>query len=69
MENWREPIETKDELASQLQDATLDTYERKSSKTSRHQKNYKDKPTASKPVIKEATDKQRRVYHDLNLAV
>ena len=68
MENWREPVQTKDELASQFQNATTDGYQRKSSKASRHQKKYKDKPTTTKPVITQATDQQRQAYRDLKLA-
>lgn len=68
MENWQEPVAKQDNLKSQLQSATKDMYHRTSSKASRYRKNYKDKPTASQPVIWPATAKQKKAYCDLQLA-
>lgn len=68
MENWQEPVHGKDGLNSQLRNATKDTYQRVSTKTSRYQKNYKDPPSAKKPIIQPATERQRRAYRQLKQA-
>lgn len=68
MENWQEPVHGKEGLNSQLQNATKDTYQRSSSKTSRYQKNYKDPPSAKKPHIQPATEQQQLAYRKLQQA-
>ncbi|MCL4205696.1 MAG: transposase [Pirellulaceae bacterium] len=68
MENWHEPACGEETLTSRLQSATKDEYERTSSKTSRYRANYKDAPSATKPIIRQATRKQKEAYRALFLA-
>lgn len=68
MENWREGARGDDKLTSRLGAATKDGYERTSSKTSRYRSNYKDKPSATKPIIQQATREQKKMYRTLQLA-
>lgn len=49
---WEQPDEA---FATKLQAATKDEYRRHSSKKARYCPNYKDKPSAGKPVIRNAT--------------
>jgi len=68
MDNWHEAACGKDKLTSRLQAATKDGYDRTSSKTSRYHSKYKDKPSATKPVIQQATRDQKKAYRALQLA-
>lgn len=68
MDNWHEPARGNDKLTSRLQAATKDAYDRCSSKAARYRPTIKDKPSATKPIIQQATRKQRRAYSDLQLA-
>jgi hypothetical protein len=68
MDNWHEPARGNDKLTSRLQAATKDGYERSSRKTSRYHSKYKNKPNATKPVIQQATRKQKQAYRALQLA-
>ena len=68
MANWHESAHGKDKLTSRLQAATQDGYRRSSSKTSRYHAKYKDKPSATKPMIQSATRKQKQTYRALQLA-
>jgi hypothetical protein len=68
MDYWHEPARGKDKLTSRLQAATKDDYRRTSSKRSRYHAKYKDKPSATKPVIQKATREQRQAYRALQLA-
>lgn len=47
-------------MAEQLQSAVKDNYQRKSSKKARYRPEYKDKPSAGKPVIERAKAKHKR---------
>ena len=68
MDNWQQPARGKDKLTSRLQTALKDDYQRSSSKASRYRRSDKDKPSASKPKIKQATRKQKRAYRELLIA-
>jgi hypothetical protein len=68
MDNWHEPARGKDTLTARFQDAKIDDYERRSSKTSRYHSKYKDKPSATQPIVQNATRKQREAYRTLQLA-
>ena len=68
MRHWYEVDDGANSLSAQLGDATKDEYERVSKKAARYQANYKDKPTAGKPVVRNATSKQRRNYNELKNA-
>ena len=56
---WCEVPEEGNDLATLLQNAVIDTYERPSSKRSRYRPNKKDKPSAGKPIIEEANKKKK----------
>jgi hypothetical protein len=49
---WERPNQA---FASKLQAATKETYERHGPKTGRYRPNYKEKPAAGKPVVRNAT--------------
>jgi hypothetical protein len=49
---WEQPDEA---FATKLQAATKDTHRRHGSKKARYRPNYKDKPSAGKPVVRTAT--------------
>jgi len=68
MDNWHEPARGKDKLTIRLQNARIDGYERTSSKTSRYHSKYKDKPSATRPIVEKATREQREAYRVLQLA-
>lgn len=68
MSNWREPVCHDRSLKHQLQQAVIDTYHRASQKQARYNPDYKDKPKATAPIIRNATDKQRRQYRALQVA-
>jgi hypothetical protein len=55
-------------LAWRLARATKDTYIRTSKKRARYRPKYKDKPTASKPILLDATPAQRAAYTALATA-
>jgi hypothetical protein len=59
---WEQPDEP---FASKLQSATKDNHKRHRPKKARYRPNYKDKPSAGKPVIRKATKwhKQRLQQH------
>jgi len=57
---WCEVPEDGADFNSQLQNAVIDTYERRSQKRSRYRPNKKDKPTVGKPIIKTATSEHKR---------
>ena len=64
---WEQPEEP---FASKLQSATKDKHKRHRPKKARYRPNYKDKPTAGKPVIQKATKwhKKRLKQHRLTAA-
>ena len=57
---WCEIPEEGADLTTQLQNAVLDTYTRRSSKRARYKPNKKDKPSAGKPIITVATRKNKQ---------
>lgn len=65
MRNWSRTINDPQELARDLRAATKDAYQRTRPKQGRYRPSYKDKPTVTKPIILEATAKQRRDYQSL----
>jgi len=68
MENWNHLAEPSNNMDKQLQEAVKDSYNRNTTKRARHQPSCKEKPSATKPIIKSATKKQRQNYTNLNLA-
>lgn len=69
MQNWSGAIRRPKEFARRLSQATKDTYTRTRPKRSRYRPAYKDKPTASKPIIQNATPAKRKAYKQLATAV
>jgi hypothetical protein len=67
MEQWNEPANGATKLNLQLKAATLDSYKRSSDKRARYQPSFKDKPSATKPIIQNATAIQKRNYTELSL--
>lgn len=65
LDNWHEPACGENKLTSRLQAAQQDDYVRTSSKTSRYRAGYKDKPTATQPVVIQATHTQQKAYRAL----
>ncbi|QGJ71789.1 Transposase [Planctomycetales bacterium 10988] len=65
MHHWHQPARGKSRLPKRLAQATKDTYHRRSSKVSRYRKEHIDQPTAAKPEIKQATEKQKKDYRNL----
>jgi hypothetical protein len=65
MRNWSGAIKTTRELDHCLSHATKDTYLRRSSKRARYRPNYKDQPSATKPIIIRAKREQRQAYKAL----
>jgi len=64
MRKWNEPIPPKERLSAQLAGATKDQYQRTKSKRARYQANLKDKPSAGKPKISNATKAQKIKYNE-----
>jgi hypothetical protein len=62
MRNWSRIINDPQELTRDLRAATKDAYQRTRPKQGRYRPGYKDKPTATKPIVLIATAKQRRDY-------
>jgi len=56
--DWSETPAIGEDLTVQLQCAVKDRYQRHGQKTGRYQPDYKDKPSAGKPIIRTATPKQ-----------
>jgi len=56
--DWNETPQTGEDLTMQLQRAVKDRYQRHGQKTGRYRPDYKDQPSASKPIIRTATPKQ-----------
>lgn len=68
MRNWNGAVHDPKALTRRLRDATKDTYRRTRSKQGRYRPSYKDKPTATRPIILTATPQQRRDYQALRMA-
>ena len=68
MRNWSSALQVGDELRRRLGSATKDGYQRRSSKRARYRPRYKDEPSATKPVIVQASRTQKQAYQELKLA-
>jgi hypothetical protein len=65
MDNWNAKAVDAESLWVELGNAIKDTYARKKTKAARYRPNYKDKPTATKPIVANATRTQRILCHAL----
>lgn len=65
MDNWNEPAHGASRLDRKFQRATKDVYHRSSEKDARYKPKFKDKPSATEPIVKEATQQQRQKYDKL----
>lgn len=65
--NWNQPASLGGNLNQQLQNSVKDLYQRASNKQARYHPDYKDKPSTTKPIIRAATNKQKKKYANLNL--
>ncbi len=68
MNNWLEPASGEESLKHQLLEAIVDSYDRQSKKQARYQPKYKDKPKVTKPIVKNASSRQKKNYHAFNMA-
>ncbi len=68
MRHWYETGDGASSFEALLTNAVKDPYDRTTRKAARYQANYKDKPTAGKPVVRSATEAQKRKYHELRIA-
>jgi hypothetical protein len=68
MRHWYEPTVGSATINAQLAGATKDEFERTSKKTARYKDNYKDTPTAGKPVIRAAKQIHKQIYRELETA-
>ena len=68
MRNWNSPVRATQTCRHQLSRATKDKYQRKRPKRGRYVRNYKDKPSATKPILVQATRIQTQTYQALKLA-
>lgn len=65
MRHWSQTINDPKSLVRRLRDATKDPYRRTGSKRARYRPHTKDKPSATQPIIIQATPQQRRDYQTL----
>lgn len=68
MREWTREVSNPRELSRRLSAAVKDDYRRRRSKRARYEPNYKDKPSATKPMIVEASAKQRKAYRAMSAA-
>jgi len=68
MRNWHCEAASPHELTLRLSQAVKDLYPRTGSKQARYKPNYKDQPSATKPVIVKATTRQRQNYQALAMS-
>ncbi len=68
MRHWYEIGPNGVGLNTRLANAVLDDYVRTSSKMARYRPRTKDIPTTNSPIVKRATDAQRKLYNKLQLA-
>jgi hypothetical protein len=68
MRNWNTQATSQRQLRLRLRDAVKDGYQRTSSKQARYKRNYKDKPSATQPIVITATAKQKRAYRKLKMS-
>lgn len=67
--HWYEDETRTESFNARMGAATKDDYERTTTKRARYQANYKDKPSAGKPIVRTATSEQKRAYDELRNAV
>ena len=65
IDSWRETQCNSTNLRAKLRTATKDEYHRTSSRKARYQPSSKEKPSATKPILVDATAKQRSRYQTL----
>jgi len=68
MRNWSRMTSDPAALARQLRAARKDTYQRTRKKQGRYRPQIKDKPSATEPILRQATARQRRDYHAFRMA-
>ena len=68
MRNWSGAITDPKSLTHRLRAATKDTYRRTRSKQARYHPDSKNKPCATQPIILQATNRQRKHFHAMNIA-
>jgi hypothetical protein len=68
MRNWAGSQQTPAELRQRLAAAKKDPYRRSSSKRPRYRPKYKEAPTATEPILVNATTKQKKAYATLKQA-
>jgi hypothetical protein len=68
IDTWNETLPRAERLPSRLRQATKDDYNRATRKAARYRPDYKDKPTATQPIVINATKKQMKNYAALQHA-
>ena len=68
MRNWSRATADPQLLARRLRAARKDSYQRTRSKRARYRPKCKEPPTATQPIIHQATARQRRAYQALSTA-
>jgi len=68
MRNWSTVIRSPQELRRRLSEALKDNYQRTGSKQARYRPESKDKPSATRPILIQASRNQRYAYQALRLA-
>lgn len=68
MRNWSSVIRSPNELRRRLGGAIKDGYQRNGTKQARYRPESKDKPSATKPILIQASSQQRNAYQTLRLA-
>jgi hypothetical protein len=68
MRNWSRATADPQLLARRLRAARKDPYQRTRSKRARYRPKCKEPPTATQPIIQQATARQRRAYRALSVA-
>lgn len=62
LRNWSSPVPASQTCRRQLSHAIKDEYQRLGPKQGRYVRNYKDKPSATKPILVQATRAQNQAY-------
>jgi hypothetical protein len=68
MRNWSQAHNDPVALERRLRAARKDSYQRTRSKQGRYRPKYKDKPSATEPIVRQATARQRRDYRAFRIA-
>jgi hypothetical protein len=68
IDTWNETLPLAERLPNQLRNATKDDYHRAKPKAARYRPDYKDKPTATQPIVINATKTQMKNYAALQHA-